>query len=280
MKRIWQMTCGLALLFILAPAQANAQRKPKIKGSRVPVEVRQDLPGFHTLRLADPLEVEVRMGAAPGYLLEVDDNLVDVLRLEVRDSVLQVSSFYNITASKALKIVVYANQLNAVEALDGEVFSENPVTTDLLTVVARGGARVNLRARAAWFDLFMEDSSRADLNVEADSVSLRLGARADAVLYTVTDGLSATLAQNAGLTLEGLSVFSRVEGGDNTSLKAARLHSDQLELRLAGSATARVQARQETLLDLSGQTRTYLYGQPAIQLQRFTDRAELHKEPE
>lgn len=279
MRRMLQEVGLVALVFLLSVWQVQAQRKPKIKGSRNPVEVTGDLPEFHALRLADDLEVELKQAASPGYLLEVDDNLVDVLRLEVQDSTLVVSSFYDITASKRLRIVVYVRELTAVEASAGKVISEDPIVSDLVTVVARGNARINMRLRATWFDLLMEDNGGADLNVEADTLSVRMGGRTDANLYTVNTGMSVGLSDTATLTLEGLSARARVEAADGT-LKAERMQADVLEARMEGGATARVFARNQAILWLSGQSRLYLYGPPQVELRQFSDRAELHKEPE
>ena len=79
---------------------AYAQRKPKIKGNRNVVEVKEDLPSFNAIRLDDNLEVYLQEGAAEGYVVEADDNLLDILKFRVVDGTLNISSFYNIRSRK------------------------------------------------------------------------------------------------------------------------------------------------------------------------------------
>lgn len=279
MKRKLRFLLVVVMTGVLAGTQAYGQRKPRIKGSRSPITVNQDLPDFRFLKLADDLEVEVRNGA-PGYELEVDDNLVDVLSFQVQDSTLEITSFYQISSSKALKIIVYAQGLNAVEANAGRVFSEQPITTDLLSARASDNAKLGLHVRAGWVDLALSDNSSADLRIEADTLSMSLGGRTDTRVYANAGGLSAALSENASLSLEGVGAQVRFQAADNSSIKASRMQAQELSARLEGAATSRVFASETARLDLSGQARLYLYGEPALNITRFSDRAELHKEPE
>ena len=101
MKRIEKIRALALVLALLVGAGAWAQRKPRIQGNRNPVEITESLPPFKYLRLEDDLEVRIRQQGSGGYELRVDDNLVDVLQFQVQDSTLVISSFYDITGSRA-----------------------------------------------------------------------------------------------------------------------------------------------------------------------------------
>ncbi len=269
----------LATLLLSGPV-AQAQRKPRIKGNRQVTEVSQNLPPFTHLRLADDLEVHLERGETEGYVLEADDNLVDILRFDVADNTLTIGSFYTISGSKKLSITVRYRELSSIETEAGTFIAEEVINSDLLEVSATEAASLRLRLRANLLNLRMEGNSRADLNVEADSLHIELGDQVDANLYTANQAMYLELGGHASLVLEGVSASASVKLTEYGNLKAEGMVATKLQAQLEASAVGRLRADSELHLDASGGSRTYLYGQPHISIDRFADRAELHKEPE
>lgn len=280
MKRLNKKHTLALVLVLLMSAGAWAQRKPKIKGNRNPVEINESLPPFKYLRLEDDLEVRIRQQGSDGYELRVDDNLVDVLQFQVQDSTLVISSFYEITGSRALDITIFFRELAGVEVLQGRIIGEAEFNTDLFRLRTEGAAGAELRLRASLCDVTLSGNSRADLNIGAESVVVRMAERSDATIYADGNTLSAELADNADLTLEGIGDHAVLRLSGESGLSARKLVAGILEANLSGAASARIHAGTSLILDASGQSRTYLYGEPAVTLRRFTDRAELHKEPD
>ena len=279
--KLLKRTCMPLLAFLLLCAMpVQAQRKPRIKGNRQVTEVTENLPPFRHLRLTDDLEVHLERGDSEGYRLEIDDNLVDVLRFDVADSTLVIASFYQITGGKQLNITVRYRELSSVRAEAGSLVSEEVIDGNSLAVSATEAASLQLRLRAPLITLEMDGNSRADLNAEADSLHVDLGAHTDVSLYTVNQGMAVEQGGHASLALEGVSAAASVYLTEQASLKAEGLVASRLKARLDASAVARVRADSELELDASGGSRTYLYGQPQVRITRFADRAELHKEPE
>lgn len=269
----------LALLLISA-LPVEAQRKPRIRGNRQVVEVSENLPPFRHLRLSDDLEVHLERGESEGYRLEVDDNLVDVLRFDVADSTLVIGSFYTITGSKKLAITVRYRELASMHAEAGSLVAEEVIEGYEMAVSATEAASLRLRLRAPLITLEMDGNSRADLNAEADSLHVGLGDHTDVDLYTVNQAMHLGLSGNASLALEGVSAEASVYLTDQASVKAEGLVATRLRASLDASAVARLRADSEFELGAGGGSRTYLYGQPQVRITRFADRAELHKEPE
>lgn len=280
MKRLIPSGMLLLTALLLSGPIAQGQRKPRIKGNRQVTEVSQSLPPFTHLRLADDLEVHLQRGDSEGYRLEMDENLVDVLRFDVADGTLTVASFYTITGSKKLSITILYRELASVQADAGSLISEEVLVGDLLSVSATQAASLQLRLRASLLNLKMEGNSRADLNAEADSLHIELGDQVDANLYTANQGMNLELNGHASLVLEGVSAAASVKLSDYANLRAEGLIATRLQAQLEASAVGRLRADSEFLLDASGGSRTYLYGQPHVSITRFADRAELHKEPE
>ncbi len=123
-------------------------------------------------------------------------------------------------------------------------------------------------------------NSQADLNIQADSLAVQMTDRTDAVLYADNQAMSARLSGNADLTLEGISDRVVLDLTGETGADASKMAAESLRANLDQATTARIYATTSLGLDLGGQARVYLFGDPKVTLHRFADRAELHKVPD
>jgi hypothetical protein len=257
----------------------NAQRKPKIKGSRNVVVVENPLPEFRHLVLVDDLEVKLEQGAE-GYRIEADDNIIDILKLEVQDSTLRISSFYDITAKKKLDITVYIRDLQSIRMDEGYVETPELINLDQTEIKSGGYSRLKLLLKTAVFKMEMTENSVADLNISTDSLHLKMGDRTDALLFSVNNAMGVNLSESASLKLEGISERLFVYSGDNTEVKGDRMEAAKVEATLSESTTARLQATTNIEIRAGGNSRLFLYGQPEIRILRFTENANLKKVPD
>ena len=267
----------LPLLLCLSCMAIVAQRKPKIKGNKSVIEVREDLPAFHGLELMDNLEIVLQKSTEPGYTITADDNLIGILKFEVVDSVLTISSFYTITAKKQLDIVVRYNELRSIEAEDGKIISEGIISTDELSVHTLGFSRLDIQWSAAVSKLHMDDNSKAQINVDSDSLTVNLGDKINANIYAVSRTHSLTMDSDALANLEGNSENLTINMWGTTKLRAEGLEAGAVELDIAESASARIQAVEKLRLTSSDGAKVFLYGEPGIEIVQFSDTSELYK---
>ena len=73
----------LPFLILLFTISVFAQRKPKIKGNRVVTQISETLPDFNAIVLQDDLDIVLKKSFGPGYEIEADDNLIDILKFKV-----------------------------------------------------------------------------------------------------------------------------------------------------------------------------------------------------
>lgn len=272
MKRV------ILLLIIFSYTYSFAQRKPKIKGNKNVVEVREDLPAFHAIQLNDDLEILLQKASNEGYTLEADDNLVDVLKFKVTDSTLIISSFYKITSKKKLNIVVYYTELDGLTMRNGEISMKDVISSDRLTVRTSGTARLELNATADIIDIDMEGISSGDFNVASDSLNLTLKDRIDAKIYATGEKNTIYMYKNASAKLEGTTDFLTAKLYGNSNLKAEKLESNTALVVSEDSPNARVNVLEDFQLSSRGSSKTSLYGNPKITILDFLDTSQLDKE--
>jgi len=264
-----------ALIFCF---QLSAQRKPKIKGSRIITDVQENLPPFKTIELNDDLEVRLRKAPQEGYAITADDNLIDVLKFKVEDSILTISSFYNITSKKKLDITVNYNDIDALTLYDGDIRMDGAIITDALDVKLSESAKLQLNAEVARIDVHMQGNSAGDFTLKGEELNFTFKDRVDARIYAVSETNNLKMQNNASAKMEGTVGELRVDLLENSSLKAKGLESEKVFVNLQGSSSAEVNVQSTVEITSSGSSKTYVYGDGKIEIIEFLDTSELHKE--
>tara|TARA_R110000765_G_scaffold73570_4_gene144213 strand:- start:3375 stop:4202 length:828 start_codon:yes stop_codon:yes gene_type:complete len=271
-----KFTLLVVVLFI--SFSGYTQRKPKIKGNKNVIEVREDLAPFTAIELVDDLDIVIQKASQEGYALELDDNLLDVLKFKVDNGVLKISSFYNITSKKKLEITIFFQELRSIKMLNGKISMKDVISTDRLKVATFGTSRLELNATADIMDITMEEISSGDFNLASDSLNITLKDRIDVKLYTTGSSNNIYMYKNASAKLEGTADFLMAKMYGNSSLKAADLQSNDVLLITEDSPDIEIRALNTLQLNSKGSTRTKLYGEAKITILDFLDTSRLEKE--
>ncbi|WP_373074911.1 GIN domain-containing protein [Zeaxanthinibacter enoshimensis] len=267
----------LLVIMIFSVAAVYGQRKPKIKGSREVIEVRESLLPFSRLVLADDIEITLEKASEPGYVIRADDNLVDIFKFRVEDSTLVITSFYKVRSKKKLEIIVKFNGLNSISAEDGYISSKDVIASDLVELQLKGSAKMKIDARAALVQLDMKGNSSGEFNIDSDSLQLYAKDKADLKLYTNGETIALDMAENSRARLEGRTGILQANLRDNADLKAEKMEAGVARAVLSGSPSAEINVSSDFELDSSGSSKTYLYGSPVISISAFRDSSVLTK---
>src|SRR5690606_24932370 len=155
----------LLFFMLLVGCMVYSQRKPKIKGNRNVIEVREPLAPFNAVQLDDDLDINLQAGTTGEYIIEADDNLIDILKFEVENETLIISSYYKVTSKKKLNITVNFSELFRIDANEGNVVVSNRFSTEYLEVNTKGSGRVELDVDADVMAITMNDDSRGNFKV-------------------------------------------------------------------------------------------------------------------
>ena len=255
----------------------HAQRKPKIKGNRTVIEVKDALPPFTKIELRDDLDITLRRSTEEAYNVTADDNLIDVLKFRIEDSTLVISSFYQITSKKKLDIVIAYTQLNSIMLSEGKLTSIDKISSEVLNITTLGSAKIELGADAGLVKIDMQDNSSGTFNLTTDSLSVILSNKADADIYSNSYNNALVMKDNSNLAIEGTADNFEITLDGDASLKAEDLETRKITATLMASTDARFFVTNAINLRQQGSSRCYLYGDPTIELKQFTDTAELFK---
>jgi len=267
----------LPFVLILLTLSLSAQRKPKIKGNRVVTQVNEALPEFNAVVLEDDLDIVLKKSFGPGYAIEADDNLIDILKFKVEDSTLIISSFYNVTTKKKFDITVNFVELKAITVKEGSVLCDDIIANEIFFADVFADSKLDIKVDAGVMDLNLEESGSGDFNLDVDSLNVAMRGRTDALIYSVSGTKNIKLDDNASLKLEGTTDLLLANLNSNSKLKAQKLEAAEIDLRLQESSNATVNSYREIKLAASGNSKTYLYGNPKIVIEEFLDTSQLIK---
>ena len=268
----------LAIVFvIILPVLAFSQRKPKIKGNRSVTEVSETLPPFNAIELKDDLEIGLRKSFGEGYRIVADDNLVDVLKFEVVDGTLIISSYYDIVSKKKLEIIVEFVELNAITLQTGKLIGMDTISAETFYANTFGNSDLDVAIDAFVVSLTAEDNSRTAMKLDVDSLNIIQRHRSNAEIYSVSGTNQIELYDNGDLTLEGTTEEMSATLMGNTKMKAQKQQAATVKLMADENSMVRVQATKMLQLSAMGDSKIYLYGNPQITINAFMDTPQLIK---
>ncbi len=272
-----KMKKSIILLFLVLPVVLISQRRPKIKGNRVVTEVREQLPPFNAIELVNNLDIQLKKSIGESYEIKADDNLVDVLKFEVIDNTLVISSFYDIISKKKLEITVSVREIQAITVKEGKVYGDVMLEADNFFLNTFGNAQLDIDASGYVANVNAEDNSKVNLNLDVDTLNVAMRHKADGTIYAVSGANKVDLTDSASLTLEGSVETMTVDMVSNTKLKADKIEAAEVQLANKESGFARINAYRTFELKSTGNSKTHLYGNPKIVIEEFMDTSQLLK---
>jgi len=255
------------------------QTKEKIKGNR-DVTIKQTyVDDFNSLIIKDDFEVKIAYNSKPSVEVEADSNLHDVITISVDNGSLNISTDRRITSKKKLIITInYGENLNNIELYnDTELSSLTSMELNDLNLKVENNSRAYLNIKANSLSFTSSGRSKSRLNIVADSTTFVLSdnSKIDALVSGKTSSFD--LYQSADATIEGdaENTAIRLDNSSNFLGKNYSIKNADVLIESASDATLNV----ETLLILkaSGNSETYVYGEPKIDLELLTDTAKLQK---
>jgi len=204
---------------------------PSIQGSGVAKEESRPIEGFHALEAGNAFQVTVAVtkGANPGLKISGDDNLVPLVKSEVRDGtlVLRIKDNSNISTKLPLVAEIVIGELDRVEASGAsKVTVSGGSNVDQFTALASGAARVSV-----------EGLETPEAIVSASG--------------------------SAQLVLSGTALSLKVDASGASQVKTEDLRVEDAEVSISGASGAALRASKSVIGDVSGASQLDLYGRPA-----------------
>jgi hypothetical protein len=142
---------ALLLVIMALPvlSSANPANTTKINGNGIVKTQDRAISAFHAIKVSGGIDVELSQGNELKLQVEADENLLSLIRTEVKDGVLNIYHDANIQNAKTMKIHLTFKQLDAIAASGGcDIESKHKLSFTTLKMDISGGCDIELACKA------------------------------------------------------------------------------------------------------------------------------------
>jgi hypothetical protein len=257
----------------------QAQKTEKIRGSKLVTSSSKEIKSFTAIEVEDNIEIHLEKGAKNQINIEADDNLHEIISTKVQDKILIVSTTKEIQGFKKLSIkVTYTNDLNLVTAKDESVINAiHEIILDTITFKSLDKSKLFLNVNAGNFNLQADDKSKIELNLKSETSFIELSKNSSLKALINSAELKCDLYQKATATIEGDSDNSIIRIDNLAELNASKFNSKTSDLTIEGKANCSLLVENNLILDANDNTEINVYGNPNIEIRKFSGEAKLLK---
>ncbi len=269
----------LVLTLVLFTTLTFGQKKEKIKGSKIITHTINDLESFENIEVEDNLEVFLVKGDKPSLEIEADDNLHDAINYSVAGNTLRVYALKDVISAKKFSIRInYTENLKLVSAKGETVINAlNDLQAENITIKNYDKSKSFLNVQSNYFTLILNDKAEAELNVKAQNTTLELSKNAELKALVASPELKVDMYEKSDAKIEGDAETVKLRLDNNVNLDVKKLTAKDIEVNIEGYAKAIVYATNFITISASGKSEIELYGEPKIEILKFTNSTTLYK---
>ena len=278
MKQFARFYTSFILLSLIGFTNVQAQKLPKIKGNRIVAPYNAPLEAFNAIVLDNDLKLNIVASDTTGVSMIADDNLPPVFKFKVTDSVLYLSTYYKITASKQLDITLYTPTLDRVVISSGELGLTLDPRFKKTQLSLSGNATVAVAGTVPSFSVSGEEKSFVNINGSFSSLALEMTDRSTATIYgDVSDTAQLNMQDKASLRWGGTLAFLTASFEGASELDGMELSISEASVHASGKSTLDLHILSHLTYFSKEESQLDLYGTPRIDLLEFSGTSVLRK---
>jgi len=278
MKQFARFYTSFILLSLIGFTNVQAQKLPKIKGNRIVAPYNAPLEAFNAIVLDNDLKLNIVASDTTGVSMIADDNLPPVFKFKVTDSVLYLSTYYKITASKQLDITLYTPTLDRVVISSGELGLTLDPRFKKTQLSLSGNATVAVAGTVPSFSVSGEEKSFVNINGSFSSLALEMTDRSTATIYgDVSDTAQLNMQDKASLRWGGTLAFLTASFEGASQLDGMELLISEASVHASGKSTLDLHILSHLTYFSKEESQLDLYGTPRIDLLEFSGTSVLRK---
>ena len=267
------------IILLLSTTLVFSQKAEKIKGSKVVTSSIQQVKPFTMIEVEDNIEIYLEKGAKSEIKIEADDNLHDVISLKVDNNILIISTSKEIQGFKKLTVkITYTNDLNLITTKDESIVTAiQEIILDTITFKSLDKSKLFLNVNAGNFNLLADDKSKIELNLKSETAFVELSKNSSLKALINSAELKCDLYQKSSAIIEGDSDNSMIRIDNLAELNAIKFNSKTSDLTIEGKANCSLLVENNFILDANDNSEISVYGNPKIEIRKFSGEAKLLK---
>lgn len=272
----------ITLLILFTTILTFAQKKEKVKGSKIVKLEQKQVNDFESLEVEDNLEIFLIKGNECGIEIEADDNLIEFVEYKLAGKNLRISTSKDISSYKKLSVrVTYTDKFNLLSAKDEtNVTALSDLVLDNVTFKSYDYAKLFLNAKTKSFTLMANDRSKVELNLKSEKTAIDLSKSAYVKALISSGEMKFDMYQKSSAEVEGDVLDLKLRLDNNTDFTGKKLSAKNALVEVSGYANSSISISNIATIDASGNSEIALFGEPVkIEIKHLVDSAVLRKKP-
>ncbi len=272
---------AVLILLLFATTLALAQKKEKIKGSKIVTIEQKEIGDFESLEVSDNIEVYLDRGEKCELKMEADDNLHDIINIDLTANTLRINTTKTATNYKKLIVrITYTNELKRVVSKDEAIINAiQEIQLNEMTFKSYDDSKLFLNVVTKNFTLQSDHNSKVELNLKSEKATIELSKNTTLkTLITATD-LKFDMYQKTLANIEGDVTNAIIRLDNNAVFTGNNLNITNAELLAEEYSKCSINVNTTLSIDALGNAEIQLYGNQKIEIKQLADNAVLSKKP-
>jgi len=269
----------LLFIAILCSTLAIAQKKEKVKGSKIVTIEKHEVEAFDQLEVEDNVEVFLTKGEKNSIEIETDENLHKAIDHQNYGKTLRLNTNKDITGYKKLEIrVIFTDSLKLITVKhEAKLNAIAEMKLENITVKTYDFSKIYMTVNSPNFSLLANDKSKIELNLRSEDAFVEMSKNSDIKALISSNKLKFDMYQKANAVIEGDVNEMKLRLDNNATYMGKNLTSKVLSLTTEGNTNCSVYTNGSLSITALGKSEISIFGEPKIELKKFGDEATLFK---
>ena len=263
------------LLFFISIVTAQE----KVKGNRVVTIEERELSEFSKIEISNNFDVFISESSQNELSVEADENLHSYIITDVEDGVLKIFTSSKIIRKNKLNIILkLTNDIEYIEVKDtSKLITESIFKNDTITIKANNNSELKLNLSTLKLNYIARDNTSANFTLNSKEADINISGSSKLKGNISIDSLNINLINSAVFNVSG-SVKNVIITADNNILfKGKDLKINNAKVTALSSSDIFINATDILILSLENSSEVYIFANPTITIEKFLNKASIHK---
>ncbi|AIN73915.1 DUF2807 domain-containing protein [Flavobacterium psychrophilum] len=270
---------NLLIFAVLFTTITFAQKKEKVKGSKIVTIEKIEVSAFTELEIEDNLEVFLVKGDKNALEIETDENLHTAINHQTYGNSLRLNTNKEISGFKKLEIrVTYTDSLKLISVKhEAKLNAVSDIVLKGITIKTYDYSKTIISANTPNFTLLANDKSKVELNLKSEEAFIEMSKNAAIKAKISSNKLKFDLYQKSEAVVEGNTNEMKLRLDSNATYEGKMMTSKTLDLTTESNTKCSVYTNGNLAITATGKSEISLFGEPKIELKKFADQSILYK---
>ena len=270
---------SLLIIAVLFTSIAFAQKREKIKGSKIVTIEQKEVASFENLEVEDNIDVVLVKGEKNSLEIEADDNLHGVININSSANTLRLTTSKDVSGFKKFRIkVIFTNDFKMlISKHEATVSALTDLELDNITFKCFDYSKLFINAKTKNFTLMANDKSKVELNLKSDDAGIELSKNVQLKALIAATNLKIDQYQKTEAKIEGDVANLKLRLDNNSNFDGKNLTVKNAEILTEANTTCSFNATTNAIIEASGKSEIQFYGDGKIELKKFTENTVIMK---